>query len=59
MLGLAADPSYWWTIIGPLAITLLFRFASLPLIETRMLQRRPAFAAHQQRVSMVIPWFPR
>ena len=33
--------------------------ASLPLIETRMLQRRPAFAAHQQRVSMVIPWFPR
>lgn len=59
VLGLAADPTYWWTIVGPIAITLLFRFASLPLIETRMLQRRPAFAAHQQRVSMVIPWFPR
>jgi len=59
VLGLAADPSYWWTIIGPVAITLLFRFASLPLIETRMLQRRPGFAAHQQRVSMVVPWPPR
>ena len=59
VFALAADPSYWWTIIGPAAITLLFRFASLPLIETRMLQRRPGFAAHQQRVSMVVPWFPR
>src|SRR5262245_10946694 len=58
VFGLASDPSWWWTIIGPVAITLLFRFASLPLIETRMLQRRPGFAAHQQRVSMVIPWFP-
>lgn len=59
LFGLAAAPSYWWTIVGPIAITLLFRFASLPLIETRMLQRRPGFAAHQQRVSMVVPWFPR
>jgi steroid 5-alpha reductase family enzyme len=59
LFALAADPSYWWAIVGPVAITLLFRFASLPLIETRMLQRRPGFAAHQQRVSMVVPWFPR
>jgi steroid 5-alpha reductase family enzyme len=59
LFGLSANPSYWWTIVGPVAITLLFRFASLPLIETRMLSRRPGFAAHQQRVSMVIPWFPR
>ena len=59
LFALAAAPSYWWTIIGPVAITLLFRFASLPLIETRMLQRRPGFAAHQQRVSMVVPWFRR
>jgi steroid 5-alpha reductase family enzyme len=59
LFALAADPSFWWTVVGPAAITLLFRFASLPLIETRMLQRRPGFAAHQQRVSMVVPWFPR
>ena len=59
LFALAAAPSWWWTVVGPLAITLMFRFASLPLIETRMLQRRPAFAAHQRRVSMVIPWPPR
>ena len=59
LFALAANPSYWWTVIGPLSITLMFRFASLPLIENRMLQRRPGFAAHQQRVSMVVPWWPR
>jgi hypothetical protein len=49
-IGVAAAPAWWWTtLIGPVAITLLFRFASLPLIETRMLARRPAFAEHQQR----------
>ncbi len=57
LFALAAAPaSWWWTVVGPLAITLMFRFASLPLIEARMLQRRPGFAAHQQRVSMVVPW---
>lgn len=59
LFGLAAAPGWWWTVIGPVAITLMFRFASLPLIETRMLQRRPAFAEHQRRVSMVVPWPPR
>lgn len=59
LFGLAAAPAYWWTVIGPVAITLMFRFASLPLIETRMLSRRPAYAERQQRVSMVIPWPPR
>jgi len=59
LFALAAAPAYWWTVVGAAAITLMFRFASLPLIETRMLQRRPGFAAHQQRVSMVVPWPPR
>jgi len=57
LFGLAADPAWWWTVIGPLAITAMFRFASLPMIETRMLERRPeAFAAYQRRTAMVLPW---
>jgi steroid 5-alpha reductase family enzyme len=56
LFGLAADPSWWWTAVGPLAITLMFRFASLPMIETRMLARRPeAFAAYRRRTPMVLP----
>jgi steroid 5-alpha reductase family enzyme len=59
LFALAADPSYWWTIAGPLAITLLFLSVSLPLIEKRMRERRPDFAAHAERTSAVIPWFPK
>jgi steroid 5-alpha reductase family enzyme len=56
LFALAADPGAWWTGVGALSITLMFRFASLPLVETRMLARRPGFAAHQRMVSMVVPW---
>ena len=56
LFALAADPSWWWTAIGPVAITLMFRFASLPMIETRMLERRPeTFVSYQQRTPMVVP----
>ena len=46
-------------LIGALAITAMFRFASLPMIERRMLERRPAYAERQRRVALVIPWPPR
>ena len=58
-LGLGAGFDYWWTGVGALSITLMFRFASLPMIETRMLERRPAFADYQRRVSIVVPWPPK
>ncbi len=58
LFGMAADPGWWFTIAGALSITLMFVFVSLPMMETRMLERRPAFAAHRARTSMVIPWFP-
>jgi steroid 5-alpha reductase family enzyme len=58
LFGLAADPVYWWTAAGPLAITLMFLFVSLPMMEERMVAKRPAFAEHQQRSSLVVPWPP-
>ncbi len=56
LFGLAANPSYWWTIIGPLLITLMFRFISLPMIEKRMISRRPEFEKLRGSVSPIIPW---
>ncbi len=57
--GLAADTSYWWTIIGPVSITLLFTTISIPMIEKRHLARRPDYAAHRKRVAPFLPWFPK
>lgn len=55
LFGLAADPSWWWTAVGPLAITLMFHFVSLPMIEQRMLERRPGYAEWVQHSSRVLP----
>lgn len=59
LMGLAADPSYGWTVIGPLSITLMFAFISIPMIDKRSLERRPDYADHMKNVSACIPWFPR
>jgi steroid 5-alpha reductase family enzyme len=55
LFALAADPARWWTAIGPLGITLMFCFVSLPMIETRMRERRPAYAEYAESSSLVLP----
>ena len=57
LFGLAAAPGWWWTGVGALSIVLLFRFASLPMIETRMNERRPDWPAHAARTPLVLPRF--
>jgi steroid 5-alpha reductase family enzyme len=59
LFGFSADPSYWWTIVGPVAMTLMFHFASIPMLDRRSLERRPGYAEHMQRVNAVIPGRPR
>jgi steroid 5-alpha reductase family enzyme len=57
--GLAAAGFRWWAWLGALAMLAMFRFASLPMIEKRMLARRPGYAERQRRVSLLIPWPPK
>ncbi len=59
IFSMAADGFHWWTIIGPLAITIMFLAVSIPMIEKRMLSHRPHYAEHQKSVSMLVPWFPK
>ncbi|HEY7126616.1 MAG TPA: DUF1295 domain-containing protein [Ktedonobacterales bacterium] len=59
LFGLAADPSFWWTIIGPLAMLALFLFLSIPLMEKHLLAKRPGYVEYQQQVSAFVPWFTK
>jgi steroid 5-alpha reductase family enzyme len=59
LFGLAADPGFAWNVAGAIAITLLFRFISLPMIEGRMQERRPEFAAWVARTSLLLPRPPQ
>jgi steroid 5-alpha reductase family enzyme len=57
-VGLAANYQYWWTIVGPVIITLLFLFISIPLMEKKQTKKRPEYEEYKERVSRLIPWFP-
>lgn len=52
-----AYPGFWWTIVGPLAMLLLFLSTSIPLMERHLLANHPSYAAYQRRVSPFFPWF--
>jgi steroid 5-alpha reductase family enzyme len=54
-MGLAADPSTWWMVLGPLSITLLFVFISVPMIDKRHLARRPEYSEHMITTAALIP----
>jgi len=55
LFGLAADPHWWWTIVGPVVMVGLFQTASIPMMEERSLQRRPEYAGYQRRVPKLLP----
>lgn len=59
LFGLAAHPGWAWTIVGPLAMTAMFHFASIPLLDERSRQRRPGFEEYMQRTSAILPRRPR
>jgi len=60
LFGLAAYPEgWWWQIIGVISMLTMFLLASIPLMETRSLERRPQYQEIIDRVSMLVPLPPR
>lgn len=55
MFALASGREWWWTGAGALAITCLFIFASIPLMEQRMLATRSDYAEYRKRVPSLFP----
>jgi steroid 5-alpha reductase family enzyme len=56
LFGMAADPHWALSIIGPLSITLLFVFVSVPWMDRRMLSRHPVWAEHMKKTPALLPW---
>jgi steroid 5-alpha reductase family enzyme len=54
LFGLAADP-HWWSVAGAVAITVMFVFVSIPLLDERSAARRPGYREHMRRVSALVP----
>ena len=49
----------FWTIVGPLVITILItKVSGVPLLEKKY-AGRPEWEAYKKRTSVFIPWFPK
>jgi steroid 5-alpha reductase family enzyme len=59
LFGVAADPSWWWTVAGPLAITALFTFVSVPWMERHLEARHPGWGARRAAVPALWPFARR
>ncbi|MCB9371540.1 MAG: DUF1295 domain-containing protein [Microthrixaceae bacterium] len=59
LFGVAAAPGYWWTVVGAISITVMFAAASIPMIERRSAERRPAWAEYARRTPVLVPRPPR
>jgi steroid 5-alpha reductase family enzyme len=59
IFSLSANPSYWWTLAGPVVMILLFSFISIPMMEKHILKSRPNYVDYQKRTSPLIIWFSK
>ena len=56
LFGVAASPAdAWWLFIGAAAMLAMFLGASIPMMETRSLERRPDYQAVVDRVPRFVP----
>lgn len=56
LVALNADLSLWWTGIGALAITLMFVFVSIPLMDKRSSAIREGYSEHMKRTRALLPF---
>ena len=56
IFAIAATCENWWVLSGPFAITIMFIFASIPLIEKRNLERRQGYGEYKASTPMLLPF---
>jgi steroid 5-alpha reductase family enzyme len=60
LFGVAVSPSdAWWLCLGAVGMLGMFLGGSIPMMETRSLERRPSYQDVIDRVSRFVPWPPR
>ncbi|MBN1628285.1 MAG: DUF1295 domain-containing protein [Thermoleophilia bacterium] len=57
LFALSAALGWWWTVVGAAAITVLFVFVSVPMMERRILATRADYAEYVEQTPMLV-WRP-
>ncbi len=55
-----ALPKGWWTMVSPLAMTvLLLKISGVALLEKTLSKTKPQYEAYVRRTNAFLPWFPK
>ena len=54
--SLSAGYDMWWTVAGPLTVTIMFIFISIPMLEKREMERRPEYEEYMKEVGVLLPF---
>ena len=54
--AISVAPGWWWTLAGPVAMTVMFSFVSIPMIERRMMRRRTEYRQYTESVPALLPF---
>ncbi len=55
IIQLSIAPDYWYTIAGPVLMTLLFVFISVPMMKNKLLASKQGYYEYVRTTSMLIP----
>ncbi len=58
LFSLAAAPKEYIVLVGPIAMTCLFYFVSIPMIDKRMLKKRPHYEQLMKEIPAMFPHPP-
>jgi steroid 5-alpha reductase family enzyme len=57
---IAVGAGAWWTLAGPVLMTLLLlKVSGVSLLEKDITERRPAYSQYIKNTSTFFPWFPK
>lgn len=57
IMQMGINPQKWITVAGPVVMTLLFIFISIPMMEKHIIESKPDYLIYKKQVSMLMPWF--
>ena len=55
LMQMGTAPQIWATVTGPILVTLLFIFVSIPMMEKHILTSIPTYSRYQKQVSVLKP----
>ena len=57
IMQMGINAQKWITMAGPVVMTLLFVFISIPMMEKHVIESKPDYLMYKKQVSMLMPWF--